>query len=71
VTGPYTAAERRALARALARGESPGCPTCGAPVTLQEVERPANVSYVRHRVWVLCPSCKRTGAVDVEPPPGG
>ena len=62
----FTGDERRALARALAEGDDdPSCPACGAVLTRQAVRRPEEVAYVRKRVWLLCPSCKRSGAVDL------
>jgi hypothetical protein len=63
--GTYSAAERRALAEGLTAGDAPACPACGARLAVREVEAPRQVSYVRRRVWVLCPACKRTAAVDV------
>lgn len=68
--GSYSSAQRRELADALARGEAPRCPGCGAEVSVRAVPRPESVSYVRRRAWVLCPECRRTGAVDV-PDAGG
>jgi transposase-like protein len=67
VTGSYNAAERQALARAVQSGgeEPPSCPSCGATMSVREIEPSRQVSYVRRRVWLLCPSCKRTAAVDV------
>jgi ribosomal protein L37AE/L43A len=62
--GSYSADQRRALAQAVRAGDTPECPECGTPVAVRPVERPNGVSYVRHRVWLLCPSCKRTAAVD-------
>lgn len=66
----FTAAERSALGRALARGETPDCPACGASLSQRPVTPSQQVSYVRRRVWLLCPSCRRTGAVDVRPENG-
>ena len=60
----YTAAERKRLEGALAAGGTPACPACGAAVDVRDVPRPKAVSYVRRRVWILCPSCGRTGAVE-------
>jgi hypothetical protein len=67
VTGPYTARERRALSRALAAGEAPPCPACDTALDVRPVDPPAEVAYVRRRVWVLCPGCGRTAAVDIRP----
>jgi len=69
VTGGFTARERKALERALARGDAPPCPACGTALSQRPVPPSKQVSYVRRRVWLLCPSCKRTGAVDVREGP--
>lgn len=61
----FSAAERRALAAALASGAEPACPSCGTRLDPREVRPPGSVSYVRRRVWLLCPTCRRSGAVDV------
>jgi len=62
--GSFDAAERRQLAAALARGEPLRCPGCGAELTLREVRPGRAVPYVRTRVWVLCPVCRRSSALD-------
>jgi uncharacterized protein with PIN domain len=69
--GTYSSAARRAIKAGLESGAPSRCPACGAELAIREVEPPGQVSYVRRRVWVLCPACKRTAAVDVrggEPP---
>lgn len=63
----YSAAQRRTLGQAIRAGVAPDCPVCGTPVVVRAVERPEEVAYVRHRVWILCPACKRTAAVDADP----
>jgi DNA-directed RNA polymerase subunit RPC12/RpoP len=65
MTEPYDAAQRRALAAALGDGRKPRCPACGGRVLVQTVEPRPEVSYVRHRAWVLCLDCRRTATVDV------
>ncbi|HSH46224.1 MAG TPA: hypothetical protein VK966_10225 [Longimicrobiales bacterium] len=65
----YGARERAAIARDLDAERVPACPVCGTDLDVQPVAPPAAVSYVRHRVWVLCPECRRTGAVDVRRTP--
>lgn len=65
----FTAAERAALARTLAEGKEPTCPACGTPLSQRPVPASRQVSYVRRRVWLLCPACTRTGAVDVREDP--
>ncbi len=61
----YSPAQRRALADALGRGERPLCPACGAPVAQHAVGARPELPYVRHRVLLICPACKRSVAVDV------
>jgi hypothetical protein len=63
----YTAEERKRLESALAADRMPDCPACGSRVTARRVEPPRAVSYVRHRVLVLCPACRRRAAIDVGP----
>jgi uncharacterized protein with PIN domain len=65
----FTAAERRQLALRLAAGEAPRCPVCDARLSEREVPVSRQVAYVRRRVWLLCPSCGRTGAIDVRDRP--
>lgn len=62
--GSYGAAEQRLLAAALARGEALRCPRCDVVLTWQEVRPGEGVPYVRHRVWVLCPECRRSASLD-------
>jgi uncharacterized protein with PIN domain len=67
MTGAYTAVERRALEDALRDGIPLRCPHCDVQLSAQPVDRSPDVSYVRHRVWVLCPSCRRTASLDRPP----
>jgi uncharacterized protein with PIN domain len=60
----FDAAERRALAAALAAGQPLRCPACNAEVVARPVETPRAVAYVRRRVLVICPGCRRSGAID-------
>lgn len=61
----YTPAERRELERAIERGGPVPCPVCGTLTARSEVPTPRELPYVRRRVWILCPTCKRTAAIDV------
>jgi uncharacterized protein with PIN domain len=65
VSGGYDAAQRNRLEHQLAAGLPLRCPACDVELTQQRVEQPAAVSYVRRRVWVLCPVCRRTASLDV------
>lgn len=71
MTGAYDAAERRALEAALREGRPLRCPECDVPLSAQRVDRSPEVSYVRHRVWVLCPQCRRTASLDRPPGAAG
>lgn len=62
--GSFDAAERRQLAAALAKGEALACPRCGSPLTTGEVQPGEEVPYVRSRVLVICPVCRRSAALD-------
>lgn len=66
MSGSYDAVQRRALERALHEGDPLHCPVCGTELTRQNVQPTPEVSYVRHRVWVLCPGCRRTASLDVK-----
>lgn len=63
--GSYTAEQRHTLERATARGGPIACPACGAALARTEVPAPRELPYVRRRVWLICPRCKRSAAVDV------
>jgi hypothetical protein len=64
-SGAYDAAQRRVLATALASGRELLCPACGSNVTATPVDPPPAVAYVRHRVLVICPRCRRSASLDV------
>ena len=60
----YSREERNRLEAALHDKRAVLCPVCNVEMTRQDVVPPGNVSYVRHRVWLLCPSCKRSVSLD-------
>jgi hypothetical protein len=64
--GAFDAAERRALQQALARGAALECPGCAVPLTQQRVEPVGEVAYVRRRLLVICPVCRRSAGLDVK-----
>lgn len=64
----FTEWERRALGAALRSGEGLECPRCGTGLDRREVPPRPDVSYVRHRVWVTCPSCHRSAVLDRKQP---
>lgn len=67
MTGVFTAAERRALEGALHQGDPLRCPRCDTELSAQRVDRSPEVAYVRRRVWVICPACRRTASLDQKP----
>lgn len=60
----YDAAARRQLEQALKAGHPLRCPVCDEELSVRDVGAQRDVSYVRHRVFVLCPGCRRSGALD-------
>ncbi len=66
-TDAYTARERRELLRDVAGGGSgPVCPRCGTPCAVIHTRPRADVAYVRDRVIVRCPGCRRSVVADAE-----
>ena len=68
-TGTFTPGERRELLRDAASGGSGGgsgpvCPRCGTPCAVIRTGPRADVSYVRDRVIVRCPACRRSVAAE-------
>lgn len=64
MAGSYSPDERRALEAALAAGDPLRCPVCGAALARHEVKPKAELPYVRRRVLLICPGCKRSASVD-------
>lgn len=61
----FTSEEKGVLARLLAAGEeSPPCPRCGTPLERRNVPPRPEVSYVRHRIWLLCAGCGAEGVLE-------
>ncbi len=69
MSGDFTAREERDLRKRLESGEEIPCPRCGGLLHAAPVIPPPEVSYVRNRVLLLCPSCGRRAAVDRKTPP--
>jgi uncharacterized protein with PIN domain len=60
----WSPAQRSALEADLARGAAMRCPACGAALSVSPVEAPGEVAYVRSRVLVICPGCRRSASLD-------
>ena len=54
------------MRNAVREGSVPECPHCAVALRPREVPRPTEVSYVRERVWWICPECRRSLVLDVE-----
>jgi uncharacterized protein with PIN domain len=64
MSSSYDATQRRTLEAALRAHEPLQCPVCHVALTSHTVAAPAEVSYVRHRVFVICPQCKRSAGLE-------
>jgi hypothetical protein len=60
----FTDEEAKELARAFMAGASLLCPRCAVPMDARAVPPRRDVSYVRDRVWLVCPRCHRTAVLD-------
>jgi hypothetical protein len=61
----FDAGQRRTLEESIRSGTLPACPACGARLDARAVDPPVQVAYVRRRLWLVCPGCKRTASLDV------
>ena len=57
--------EERMLKVTLERGETLRCPRCRTLLATQEIAPRSDVSYVRHRIVVVCGGCGVHGALDL------
>jgi hypothetical protein len=64
----FSADQRRTLERLAAADGPLPCPACGGPMSRSPVGPTNRVSYVRHRVWLICTACRRSASVDLPPP---
>ena len=62
--GQFTKDQLLTLGRAVREGTRPDCPACGGTLDERAVPPRSDVSYVRDRVWLVCPSCHRTAVLD-------
>jgi hypothetical protein len=61
----YTREEDAAMRVSYRMGLSPICPRCAVELLPREVQRPRQVSYVRDRIWWVCPGCRRSIVLDI------
>ena len=60
----FTSAEEREIGDGVRAKREVRCPRCRTPLDEWAVGPRADVSYVRSRVWLVCPSCRRSVVVD-------
>ncbi|HSW29496.1 MAG TPA: hypothetical protein VLH75_08455 [Longimicrobiales bacterium] len=60
----FSPGETRALAAALDAGRPLTCPRCATLLDRRPVPPRRDVSYVRDRLWLVCPLCQATGFLD-------
>jgi uncharacterized protein with PIN domain len=74
-TEPYSRSELAELRADARMGRPLACPRCGASLEGRPVPPDSRVSYVRSRVWWMCPACRRSAVLDardgVRGPEGG
>jgi hypothetical protein len=61
----YSREQRGEIERAVRAGVAVDCPECGEPLVESHVPPRRDVAYVRRRLWLLCPGCRRSASVDV------
>lgn len=64
----YAADEERELRGSFRAGEPLHCPVCRVRLDERAVPPRRDVSYVRDRLWVTCPSCHRGLVLDRRQP---
>jgi hypothetical protein len=60
----FTAEEEAELGRAVRVGAPAECPRCQGRLDEWAIPPRGDVSYVRDRVWLVCPTCRRTAVLD-------
>jgi hypothetical protein len=69
--GPiYTREEAAQMRVSYGQGATPECPRCLIALHPHDVQRPQQISYVRERIWWVCPGCRRSLVVDASSPLG-
>ena len=59
----YTHEETHALGVAMGEGRPLECPRCAVPLDRRPVPPRRDVSYVRDRLWLVCPTCHRSAVL--------
>lgn len=67
MVGSFTPEQRNQISRAVRQRADLVCPACGAQLVQQAITPRADVPYVRHRVLVICPACRRSASLDAPP----
>ena len=65
MTEPYSHDDIRTLEASVAGGLSLACPRCSAPLDRRDMPPRRDVSYVRKRIWLVCPRCHRNVVLDL------
>jgi len=63
----FTHQQVHEIGRAVREGEQPRCPLCAVRLDERAVPPREDVSYVRDRVWLVCPTCHRSAVIDRRP----
>jgi hypothetical protein len=63
----FEAEEQRQIREAVARGTQPVCPRDGTPMTNRSIGGGSfGLGYARRRVWLICPTCRRSLIFDLK-----
>ncbi|MFQ5537199.1 MAG: hypothetical protein ACE5GJ_07070 [Gemmatimonadota bacterium] len=60
----FSHAQIHDLEEVLAAGGVLRCPECGVVMDRRSVPPRSEVSYVRDRLWLVCPRCHRSAVLD-------
>jgi hypothetical protein len=64
----FSAEQRRLVAQALREGSRLECPICREALDRSPVPPRGDVAYVRDRILLTCPSCRRSLVLDRRDP---
>ncbi len=63
----YTASEEQAVRAAAAGDGTARCPRCDVPMVRKRIGGGSfGLGYHRQRLWLLCPTCRRSVVFDAE-----